>query len=108
MSSTEREIYIRPEYPMPRGVEGAFFVDTTGERDEDDSQWYDAELEDFSSQLSVGDEDESDPVQTPILLSIEYPQTMYIAPGGNAVVDAILLIQEVEGVEDYDIRVTVA
>lgn len=108
MTSSDREIYIRPEYPMPRSVEGAFFVDTTGEIDEEDAQWYDAEIEDFASPLSTNEEDESDPVQTPVPLSIESPQTMYIAPGGNAVVDAILIIEEVEGVEDYDIRVTIA
>lgn len=104
MVSEDREIYVDTKYPIPPDVDGIIYV-SPDELDllEEEKDWL--ETEDEEAQYVIEDsEGAAETMGTPTPLGVEDQQVVYPV-GGAAQVHAVLLIEEVPYVSDYEIRI---
>lgn len=101
MATEDREIVVDTRYPIPAFVEGITYVAPSEEILDED--W--SEVEETSPYLTLNDVDQTTEItQTPTPLSVIDQEISY-PKGGSGVVNAVLLIDEVPYVTDYEIRV---
>ena len=100
MVSEEREVFVDTKYPVPAFVDGINYISPDAEAEEED--WEDTEDE-FANTVFES-EQVSNVVEPPIPIEVVDEVVVYPV-GGAGTVNAVLVIEEVTPVADYEIRI---
>ena len=102
MATDDRKIFVDSQYPSPPFVDG--IVRVVPDVDPTVVDWVDVDDTDYSA-LSIGeDAGLDDNIQVPYPLEV-IEQKVITSLGGEAEVNGILVIQDIPGISDYEIRV---
>jgi hypothetical protein len=90
---------INPNFPIPDGLEGMIYEDEDFIGDEED--FVDA-VEGGESEETAGNDDTVPVPEGFVIIS----QSLRIQSDGSKVVDVVIGVEEIKGIENYELRVT--